>query len=438
PILVESVTWIAGGVYAQYSFFFLLSFAAYLFSKERKRYYIYSLIFFALSVASSEKAIVLVLTFPLYEVSFGSITHNWKKMIPFFLISLTVVPFQLDVFGAKRATYLSDSPPEQIILNPFLQIPIAISSYFELIFWPDKLTLYHTEMFFTQLQFAIKAIVSIIFFGFLVFTFIKNRLLFFWLSFFLIFLSLTLLPLGISWIVAERYVYLGTIGIFLGISWIFVRAMNKSSLKPFAIGLFSLIILVLAIRTIARNVDWYNEDNLWVAAARTSPSSSQNHNNLGDYYGRHGDLVNSEKEFKTAIAIKPNYADAWHNLGNVYRDMGKTDDAIKTYEKALSFNPQLWQSYQNIALIYYQKGEFVKAKENVEKGLQIDKQNATLFLMLGLIDIKTGEKVKAKEILQKILTIDPSNQLAQQGLQEITNPQLASPSSSPVGTTKAK
>lgn len=420
PILIESVTWISGGVYSQYSFFFLLSFLFYLLSRQSIKFYILSLLAFTASLFSSEKAIVLAMVYPVFAFSYGNLRKEWKKTLPYFIISVLLFFLHSERAGTRtefaiEAAQASDS----LANNLFARIPISVTSYLDLLFWPNDLTIYHTELTFTPVEFVIREIIFVIFIGIILFTLLKKRKIFFWLAFFFIALSATLTPIGSPWIIAERYAYLATLGIFVPVAWVIARIMESTKLRVAATVGFVTIILVLTIRTIVRNIDWYNEDNLWLAAARTSPSSAQNHNNLGDYYGRHGDLKNSIKEFTLAIELRPNYADAYHNLGNAYRDSGNLDEAIKNWEKALSFNPDIWQSYQNIAAIYYQQGEFEKAKEYIEKGITIDPQNANLHLILGLILVKTGEKEKAREILRQILTIDPTNQLAKQGLQEL-------------------
>ena len=129
-----------------------------------------------------------------------------------------------------------------------------------------------------------------------------------------------------------------------------------------------------------RNIDWKDEDHLWLAAAKASPSSPQNHNNLGDYYARHGDLEKAAEEFKKAIELKPNYGDAYHNLANTYQKMGKIAEAIENYQKALSFNPRLWQSYQNLAALYFEQQDFESARENLEKAIGLNSQEANLYL----------------------------------------------------------
>lgn len=421
PILVESVSWISGGVYVQYSFFFLLSFFFYLIGRGKMKYYIVALIAFVFSLMSSEKAIVLALLFPLYEFTLGNLKNNWKKIPLFFILSAMWFFFHSLRLGQREQYVFMDQMTEPSFINPLLQVPITITSYLELLFWPNNLTLYHTEMIFTQMDYIIRLVLTVIFVGVLCYTFFRNKFIFFWISFFLISLLPTLIFSfkGLAWIVAERYVYLGALGIFVVIAWVFTKAIERKKWRKLIIPVFVIIVIVLSIRTIVRNIDWANEDNLWLAAARTSPSSSQNHNNLGDYYGRHGDLVNSIKEFQQAIALKPNYADAHHNLGNAYRDMGRIDDALEEYKKAAQVNPGLWQSYQNIAAIYYYQGNYQGAKEYLEIGLKINPQNTSLLYVLGLVEYKFGDKEKAKHFFIQVLQLDPNNQLTKQALQKI-------------------
>jgi hypothetical protein len=146
PILTESVSWISGGLYSIYAFFFLLSFLFYLFSASDRKYFRYSIVFFVLSVFSSEKALVLFLVFPLYEIAFGNLKYNWKKIMPFFSISVVLLLLYVSKIGYRVSAVEAQSYQSSGgMFNPFVQIPVAIGSYLKLIFWPAKLTLYQTD-----------------------------------------------------------------------------------------------------------------------------------------------------------------------------------------------------------------------------------------------------------------------------------------------------
>ncbi|MDD5489639.1 MAG: tetratricopeptide repeat protein [Candidatus Moranbacteria bacterium] len=390
PILTESVTWISGGLYSIYAFFFLLSFLFYLFSQSSRKYFKYAVIFFILSVFSSEKALALFLVFALYELAFGSLRYNWKKIMPFFSISFVLLVLYVAKIGYRTTAIETQSyQAGGGMYNPFIQIPVAIGSYLKLIFWPARLTLYQTEMSFSQGQYLILLLISLVFLGAIIWSYFKNKNYFFWLVFFVITLLPTLTPFKISWIVAERYVYLGTLGIVVVMAMLFDKLL-KINENAKMVGYFALTIVVasLSVRTIIRNQDWKSEDTLWIATAQVAPSGQNIHNNLGDVYARQGDMQKAIDEFKKAIEINPNYADAYHNLGNTYQAMGQLDLAMENYQKAASINPQLWQSYQNMAAIYFNAGDYQKALENIKKAAEINPTDENLKQNVELIEAK--------------------------------------------------
>ncbi|MCG2686023.1 tetratricopeptide repeat protein, partial [Candidatus Parcubacteria bacterium] len=408
--MTEAVTWISGGAHVQYSFFSLGSFLAYLLATKEKKYYLLSLAFFVLALLSSEKAVVLPAILLAYEVSNKSISKNWKGLIAPFLLGGSWAAVSAAGITQRVQTLQTSFYQKPSTLNPLTQIPIAITSYLELIFWPKNLTLYHSEMIFTQTEYLIRLGIFLAFLGSIVYTYRRQRQVFFWLSFFIISLLPTLTPFGISWIVAERYVYLGAIGIFVVVALVFNQLWKNEKLRPGVRILFSLIILALLTRTIVRNVDWKDQDTLWLATAKTSPSSSQNHNNLGDYYGRQGDFEKAIEEFKRAIELNPNYAGAYHNLANTYRQLGKTDWAIENYQKAAELNPNLWQSHQNLAVSYFDRGQLDLAEENMKKAIEVNPENANLYLNLGIIYLRMEDGPRAEEAFQKARELDPQIQ----------------------------
>jgi protein O-mannosyl-transferase len=419
PILVESVTWISGGPYAQYGFFMLLSFWFYLLARRKNwqtKLYLFSIISFILAISSMERAIVFPFILFTYEIAFRNFKKNWLRLIPFFSISFLGLLSLLwggalnNRITALETRYYQPAGME----NPLIQIPVAFSSYFRLISWPDKLTLYHSELNFSQFQYLFMFFITLIFFSLIFIFYKKNRLVFFWLCFFIVILLPTLTPIKISWIYAERYVYLGTLGIIFP----FIMGIEKifSSVKKQKLFFVVIVIIVicLSIRTVIRNNDWKNQDNLWLAAAKTSPSSHQNHNNLGDLYLRRGNYQKAIEEFQRAVELKPDYGDAYHNLANVYHQIQKDDLALENYQKAIELNPGLWQSYQNIAAIYFKQQKWDLVEESIKKAIVLNPENIDLHLNLSIFYKNINQEQKAKEELEKALEIDSQDQKAQQ------------------------
>lgn len=411
PVLTEAVTWISGGPYSQSAFFVLLSFLFFLFSEKKRKFYFFSLTCFLLALFTSEK----VMSFPFILLVFVLSFKRWRFYIkkltaPFIITGIWMLIYILRI--PRRVMDLEAiTHQEPFTFERFLEVPIAISSYLELIFWPKNLSIYHSEMRFSILAVFIRLIVLLIFLGVIALSFKKNRQIFFWLSFFIISLLPTLVP-GVSWIVAERYVYLGSLGIFVVVGIGLKKLTEFKNWKPGVYILFALLIMVLAWRSIRRNLDWKNQDTLWIAAARTSPSSPQNHNNLGDLYGRRGEYEKAAEEFKIAIALRPSYADAYHNLANTYQQMGKLDLAIENYQKALEYKPVLWQSHQNLAAIFFGQEDYEQAEAHLQKAVQLNPESSELYTNLAIVYIKREKLQTAKKALEEALKLDPENSKA--------------------------
>ncbi len=420
PIEIEAVAWVAGGTYSQYTFFFLASFILYILFKKSSRYklllYFGAVFLYFSANAVSVMAPVLWIVLMFYELAYGNLKKNWPYLIPFFLINCFYI-FRLSGSVAPRLqTFKTGYYQDNSYYNPFTQIPIAISNYLELLFWPDKLTLYHTELLFTPINFAIRVGVTIVYFGSLIYLFFKNKKIFFWLSLYVVAILPTLSPFRIAWIVAERYVYLGTIGIFVLFAMLMEWLATRRNLKIVVYSAMAIILIALTTRTIVRNIDWSDEDHLWIATARTSPTSFVNHNNLGDMYARHGQFEKSIVEFEKALSLNPNYADAYNNLGNTFGRMGRMNDAIASYQYALKLNPGIWQSYENIGVIYFGQKKYALAEENTRKAVELYPENTSLHLNLAIILYTENRKQEARVEFQKVLTLDPTNKIALEGL----------------------
>ncbi len=423
PMMVESVTWISGGIYAQSGFFLLLTLYLYLRARQENKniLYYYSLIAYVAAISSSEKVIIFPFIVLLYEFTFGNLKKVWLKIGSFFTISflwglmlLTRVSERLDYLQTTNgATQRIDWQ------NPLVQIPVALSSYFQLYLWPRHLTLYQSEFAMTRPEFVIRAGAALLFFGIAAWNYKKNKAVFFWLMFFFISLWPTMNPFGLSWVVAERYSYLGSIGLYFGFTvLIYKYFIDKKPYQMLGYTMIGILLVALSVRTVVRNIDWKNEDNLWVATAKASPSDPKTHNNLGDVYARNGDLPNAAKAFENAIKLNPRYPDAHHNLANIYMEQGKTEEAIRLYNRAIELNPALWQSHQNLGALYYRQGDYEKALEENMTVIKMNPYQANAYLNIGVIYYQLGDKINAKKYFRKVLELDPNNQMAQQGMIE--------------------
>ena len=414
PLLTEGVVWISAAPYSAGTFFGLLAVFFYLKSSSVKTDWKGWLAYLcSLSFAQITISIAPILT--VYEILQGTFRKNWKRLVVFYSTAIGFTLVNLAGLNTRITTFVETKGSDLSRPSPLLQAPVAISNYLSLLLWPDKLTLYHSEMSFTVTQIVWFFIVTLLLVSLAVWGWFRDKRVTFWIMWFFLGISITLTPWGVTWIVAERYTYFGLIGLIVTSILIYERLIGKKVPKGVNITILVILLLALGTRTIVRNRDWKSEDSLWLSMEKISPSSDQNHNNLGDLYSRRKEWDKAIEEFKKAVTINPRYSYAFHNLGNAYLYSDRLDEATKYYNKALEINPMIWQTYLQLAVISVKKNDLKSAEEIVLKGIKVNPTTES-WRILGVIYVTGNNKEKAIEAFKEALRLDPTNSTARQML----------------------
>ncbi|MDP3733167.1 MAG: tetratricopeptide repeat protein [Candidatus Daviesbacteria bacterium] len=428
PILTESVTWISGGGYAQFTSFFLLSFLFYVFyakkasSKPASRVYLYLSIFFYLgSLASNVWAISLFTIFFLYEHLFGDIKKNYKRLALYTLISLAWVMVPLGSLSSRLDYLGSYSRETGLFYNPFFQIPQALGLYIELLVWPKNLSISHNLNPDLNTALFGKYLIVFGYFLLLFYSFRKSKNLFFALAFFLLAIALNLIPLKIFWLVGERYVYLSSIGIFLAVGLLLDYIINKFGFKRWVYAFFLVVVVLLGVRTYYRNLDWKSQESLYQATLKVNPFDPKAHGYLGLVYGSKGEYQQAINEFEKALKVDPKNTELLNLLASTYRSIKNNKLALTVFLASYSVEPNSLVTIQNIVEIYFEEGDYEKAADFAKKEIELRPQNPTLYINLGKIYLKQNKKTQAIENFNKTLELDPQNQAAFKYLQEAHN-----------------
>jgi protein O-mannosyl-transferase len=223
--------------------------------------------------------------------------------------------------------------------------------------------------------------------------------LFFFLAFFFVALAPTSnLAILIGSIMAERFVYLPSIGlagcVVAGICMLGRQVSWQRLLDRPAIWI-SLVLLCLACaaRTYARNSDWLDERSLWTSAVDVCPGSARVHNNLGQALTQlPGRLPDAIAELQTALRIEPNYAAAHSNLGSALAQLpNRLPDAIAEFQAALRIAPDSAEAHYNLGNVLAQlPGRVPDAIAQYEAVLRLEPGDAAAHNNLGLVLANSG------------------------------------------------
>ncbi len=423
PIHVEAVTWISGKPYSLLSFFALLVLSSLIlfFNKKDKKYIWLALInlIFCFKTDSTRTLGLVVFVIPLlvlYGDFLKGLKIDWGKvlLIGGVVVTLILILVWPNIVSRVNTVNSGYNSSESVFYNPLFQYPTAMAKYLQLLFLPIDLTLYHTMFVFpTWLNWAIllSFVTCIVYFHF------RDRRVSFALLFIFAGAAASMAPVKVSWLVAERYMFFGSIGFCLFLAIIIEDIYYR--FKYLAYGLMVGILVFYSVRLFFRNIDWQTNHNLWVNTCQVSPNSHNAWNNIGDDYDKLKQYDNAIKGFTQSTVVKPNYADAYHNRANIFFKTGRLDLARDSYNTALYYSPTLYQTYLSLVQIDLMEKKYDLALNHAQGALKIAPSDPQAGYVLAIVYSQMGQIDAAKVVLNKILELYPNYTLAAQALTQL-------------------
>jgi len=440
PLHVESVAWISERKDVLYSFFSLSAIISYLyfFKKSAGKYYYLSIILFVLSLLSKSMAVTLPLLLLLmdYLMRRRPTISIFKEKIPYFALSfLFGIIAILGVFqtGAVRNENIINFT-DKIMLKSY-----SIIFYLNKIFVPIKLaSLYPFPQTAHATFYLYYAIVLVILLVAIIFSARFTRKIIFGSSFFLvaIFPALQFIPNG-EILVADRYTYISSIGIFYliaeGFYWLYSKKAKYYTLKKWLILIILLIgVSFLAFLTWNRCKIWKDGVSLWTDVLSKYPNVKTAYNNRGMALLENGEYKKAQADFNKSVnAPEGRYKSTsgkrllYYNLNmsSLYNSEGKYTQAIELLEKAIKEDPQQeYKYYNNLAASYSFLGNQEKAIQLLETAIERNNNvtdKAENCYNLGLIYENLGNYAEAIKFFEESIKFDDCQAQAYYGLGRI-------------------
>ena len=136
----------------------------------------------------------------------------------------------------------------------------------------------------------------------------------------------------VGFVVAERVLYLPSMGFCMLVGFGAWKILAKTSSKPVKLVVLSGLAMVLfthSTRTLVRNRNWLSDETLFRVSIRDNPSNGKVYNNLGHELERRGNITFAERLFRRAGEVQPDDVGAFINLGRTFKQMGKFEESEK-------------------------------------------------------------------------------------------------------------
>lgn len=201
-------------------------------------------------------------------------------------------------------------------------------------------------------------------------------------------------------IMAERLMYMPSLGISLLLALVLSHALNKSQIwRKAAFGVLGLLLIFYSYQIVTRNMDWLTEESLYMSAFKAAPDSIVNRTNRAYLYMVDNDLENAKKEINTVLAIRPEHLGALHLAGRIHQLNGEIDTAYTFWSRAMEIKPNYIRAIRNVGEIDYQRGNYAKAEETLTKAVNFYPRWNEVFLLS-----MTRSKLKKYDEAIKVIT----------------------------------
>jgi protein O-mannosyl-transferase len=263
-----------------------------------------------------------------------------------------------------------------------------------------------------------------------------------WLAFPIL---LYLLPLGlvcnllfnVGAPMADRFLYLSTAGLCIGLAGYFIFLIKISTWVDFLkhkllLLVIAIIFLCFSYHTFNRNKVWYNNETLFAADVKNSPNSAKIHYYYGNtmlkkYLDNPQDpkaknyLDIAEKEMLRAYQINPKFPTNTYNVGLVYWNKENGKEAEKYLLALLSFLPTHINGNELLGKVY---GRFLnnppKAIYHLEKVIyEFKKPNVDNYRSLSIVYAQQNQLDKALNLCLEALKLAPEDAVTWQNLAAI-------------------
>ncbi|XP_067950697.1 protein O-mannosyl-transferase Tmtc3-like [Watersipora subatra] len=266
----------------------------------------------------------------------------------------------------------------------------------------------------------------------------------------------------VGFVIAERVLYIPSIGYCIIITAVFTYLYDRvqtRSTRYLLVGSTLLLILAGAGRTLVRNQDWRSEYSLFSSALRFTQENAKVWNNVGHALEAEGNYTAALSYFSNAARVQPDDIGSHINVGRTLKQLGDNSraelalnkalsllpptkkgesymariapthlnvfitlgslisqnesrllEAENLYKKAISMRPEFVQAYMNYGDILMRTGRKDEAKRLYISALRYDNFNPDIYYNLGVVFLESKKHEEAMEQFAKALSINPTHE----------------------------
>lgn len=240
----------------------------------------------------------------------------------------------------------------------------------------------------------------------------RRTVVFFGIAFFLLsFLPVSNFIIPIVTILAERVLYLPSLGFLVALAWVFLSLLRWQSrtntIRHATVSVLALLLVFYFARTILRNNDWRDEMRLFTSAIRACPNCANAHACLGDVFVDAGRWDDALRSYDRALEIIPQHGPFLANKAGILLKLGRREEAMQAYREAVGYDPRLSDACDELGRYYSGMGKWDEALVWSSKAVAARPDRAVYHYNLGYVLQRTGRIEEALRQYQEAVALNP-------------------------------
>ncbi len=419
PLHTEAVAWLAGRKDLLSTFFFLLSFIAYLHYRKGVAHnapttYVLSILSFLLALLSKVMAMTLPVALILSDLLMERRKWSWKilmEKIPYLMLSgifLVVATAGKERILSHHTTWETAlmAAKSTVFYLQKLLLPIHLG-----VFYP-----YRGAISLLESAFIVPVLIVLMLIGFTVFSLRWNRWIMFGVAFFLVTLAPTFINFhkgGEMYFASDRYPYLPSIGFFLIVAMALHGWSERSRLRMPSQRLLASIgvplVIILCVLSSLQTRIWDSAESLFANTLRLHPESIAARVSLASMARRSGKYDQAIKLLRDGLG----YGDDVQlrmGLGTVYAKVGRVDDAREQFIAAQTLDPLNPEPLVALGVLDEYEKNIPAAMEKYRKAVEMDSSYVSARNKLGSLLLEEGKTEEAEEQFRMALQWNPNTE----------------------------
>lgn len=432
PIHHEVVAWVSGTTESLFAILFLLSFLAYLQSRQASKvlWMTIACSLYALALLSKETAIVLpalvfVHAWIEYAPSENEIRSGYAgKLRAAFGATVAFLPVAL-VYLLVRNKVLSGLGHSVAPISPvkwLLTLPSILFFYVKNWFLPFRLSGFYDLFYQPKLSFMHVLLPGLILIALAVAVWIfRVRLNERGVAHAVAWMLIPLLPALDTFVftpdnlVHDRYFYVPSIGAALLVALIIERAANT---RPGLFGQPSQVVLAGIVLTIGLAFfagraasSWSSDYAMFSRAHEIAPRNPTAMSNLAAELLTRQDLTGAKKLLEEGYRNDPSDSRFTINLGRMYYHEGDVAKAESFMMQSMESDPYQAEAYVYLGQIRLKQGRLSEAQENLRHAVTLNPYSAAFHTSYGIVLALNGDCTNADQQFEASLALNPGDPL---------------------------